>query len=108
MVAAVRGLQGQLPRLVGEKLRSAGNNGLQRGEIQSFINGLPADERGPAASFFAGPYRDFAHLLLAQGSGRAFFAGAMFAMVAMLVAVFVIKINKDDVPAQAALEEQSV
>jgi Major Facilitator Superfamily len=97
--AAVRGLPGQLPQLVGAKLHSAGSNGLAQTEIQSFINALPANERGPAASFFAGPYRDFSHLLLAQGSGEAFFAGAMFAVVAILVAVFVIKIKKDEQPA---------
>jgi EmrB/QacA subfamily drug resistance transporter len=98
LVAAVRGLPGQLPRLVGAKLQSAGSNGLQQTEIQSFVNGLPARERGPAASFFSGPYRDFSHLLLAQGSGEAFAAGAVFAVVAILVAVFVIKIKKEDLP----------
>jgi hypothetical protein len=59
------------PQLVGAKLQSAGSNGLQQTEIKSFINGLPARERGPAASFFAG--------------------------VAILVAVFVIK--RDELPA---------
>jgi EmrB/QacA subfamily drug resistance transporter len=98
LIAAVRGLPGQLPRLVGAKLQSAGSNGLQQTEIQSFINGLPARERGPAASFFSGPYRDFSHLLLAQGSGEAFAAGAVFAVVAILVAVFVIRIKKEDLP----------
>ena len=85
------------PQLVGAKLQSAGSNGLQQTEIKSFINGLPARERGPAASFFAGPYRDFSHLLLAQGSAEAFAAGVMCAVVAILVAVFVIK--RDELPA---------
>jgi len=104
LLAAVRGLPGQLPQLVGAKLASAGNNGLQQTEIASFINGLPAGERGPVAGFFAGPYRDFTHHLLAQGSGQAFFGAAMFAVVAILVAVFLIKITKDDAPTRAAAE----
>ena len=104
LLAAVRGLPGQLPQLVGAKLASAGNNGLQQTEIASFINGLPAGERGPVAGFFAGPYRDFSHHLLAQGSGQAFFGAAMFAVVAILVAVFLIKITKDDAPTRAAAE----
>lgn len=104
LLAAVRGLPGQLPQLVGAKLQSAGNNGLQQTEIASFINGLPAGERGPVAGFFAGPYRDFTHHLLAQGSGQAFFGAAMFAVVAILVAVFLIKITKDDAPTRAAAE----
>jgi EmrB/QacA subfamily drug resistance transporter len=102
--AALGGLPGQLPQLVGAKLQSAGSNGLQPTEITSFINGLPADQRGPAAGFFAGPYRDFSHHLLAQGSGQAFFGAAMFAVVALLVATFVIKFRKDDVPAKAPAE----
>lgn len=104
LLAAVRGLPGQLPQLVGAKLQSAGNNGLQQTEIASFINGLPAGERGPVAGFFAGPYRDFTHHLLAQGSGQAFFGAAMFAVVAILVAVFLIKITKDDAPTRAPAE----
>jgi len=104
LLAAVRGLPGQLPQLVGAKLASAGNNGLQQTEIASFINGLPAGERGPVAGFFAGPYRDFTHHLLAQGSGQAFFGAAMFAVAAILVAVFLIKMTKDDAPTRAAAE----
>lgn len=104
LLAAVRGLPGQLPQLVRAKLQSAGNNGLQQTEIASFINGLPAGERGPVAGFFAGLYRDFTHHLLAQGSGQAFFGAAMFAVVAILVAVFLIKITKDDAPTRAAAE----
>jgi EmrB/QacA subfamily drug resistance transporter len=104
LMAAVRGLPGQLPQLVGAKLQSTGSNGLQQTEILSFVNALPANERGSAAGFFAGPYRAFSHLLLAQGSGEAFFAGAMFAVVAILVSVFVIKIKKDELPAHPPAE----
>jgi EmrB/QacA subfamily drug resistance transporter len=96
LLAAVGRLPGQLPQLVGARLQSAGNNGLQQSEITSFINGLQAGERGPAAGFFAGPYRDFSHHLLAVGSGQAFFGGAMFALVALVAALFVIKIGKDE------------
>ena len=108
LMAAMRRLPGQLPLLIGAKLQSAGSNGLQRTEITSFVNGLPGYERGPAAAFFTGPYRDFSHLLLADGSGRAFFAGGMFAAVAILVAVFVIKITKDQLPAHPPTEVPGV
>jgi MFS family permease len=104
LMAAVRGLPGQLPQLVGAKLQSAGSNGMQQTEVASFINALPARDRGPAASFFAGPFHDFSHLLLAQGSAEAFVGGALFAVVAIIVAVFVIKIKKDELPAHLPVD----
>lgn len=104
LLAAVGRLPGQLPQLVGARLQRAGDNGLQQTEITSFITGLPVGERGPAAGFFAGPYREFSHHLLAQGSGQAFFAGAMFALVALIAAVFVITISKDELPSHPPAE----
>jgi len=104
LMATVRGLPGQLPQLVGARLQTAGSNGLGQTEITSFISGLPASEQGPAAGFFAGPYRGFGHHLLAQGSGQAFLGAAMFAVVAIVVAVFLIRIAKEEVPAQVPAE----
>jgi EmrB/QacA subfamily drug resistance transporter len=101
------GLQAAIGRLptalrgpVGGFVRDAGGNGLQQSDITKFVNGLPASERGPAAGFFSGPYRDFGHQLQAHASGQGFFAGAMFAVVAIAIAVFMIKIKKEELPAQ--------
>ena len=106
--AALRQAIGRLPAAlrqpVGDFVQHAGGNGLQQNDIKTFINGLPARERGPAAGFFGGPYRDFGHHLQAHASGQGFFAGAMFALVAIVIAVFLIKIKKDEVPTHPPVE----
>ena len=99
---AIGRLPAPLRQPLGKFVGHAGGNGLQQSDIKKFVNGLPATERGPAAGFFNGPYRDFAHDLQAHASGRGFFAGAMFAVAAIVIAVFVIKIKKDEVPTEAA------
>ncbi len=101
---AIATLPGPLREPLGKFVSNSGGNGVQPADIKKFVNGLPASERGPAAGFFNGPYRDFAHDLQAHASGRGFFAGAMFAVAAILIAVFVIKIKKDEVPADAPAE----
>jgi EmrB/QacA subfamily drug resistance transporter len=101
-LAALRQSIGKLPTAlrqpVGDFVQQAGSNGIQQGDIKKFVNGLPANERGPASAFFNGPYRDFGHHLQAHASGQGFFAAAMFAVVAILVAVFVIRVRKADLP----------
>ncbi|MDT4982896.1 MAG: hypothetical protein QOF95_386 [Pseudonocardiales bacterium] len=101
---AIGALPAPLREPLGKFVSNAGGNGVQQSDITKFINGLPASERGPASGFFNGPYRDFAHDLQAHASGRGFLAGAMFAVAAILIAVFVIKIKKDEVPAQPLAE----
>gem|GEM_PF-121105 len=101
---AIGKLPGSLSGKVGGFVKHAGGNGLQQSDIKTFISGLPAGERGPAAGFFSGPYRDFGHNLQAHASGQGFFAGAMFAVVAIIVAAFMIKIKKDDVSAEQPAE----
>jgi EmrB/QacA subfamily drug resistance transporter len=88
-------------------VKSAGSNNVQKSDISNFINTLPANERGPAAGFFSGPYRDFGHDLQAHASGRGFFAAAMFGVVAIIIAVFVIKIRKDELPEQDETETET-
>jgi EmrB/QacA subfamily drug resistance transporter len=92
---------------LGAFVSKSGGNGVQPADIKEFVGGLPANERGPASNFFNGPYRDFAHDLQAHASGRGFFAGAMFAVAAILIAVFVIKIKKDEVPTEPTLEAEA-
>ncbi|MFN2518246.1 MAG: MFS transporter [Jatrophihabitantaceae bacterium] len=106
--AAIRQAVGKLPAAlrqpVGDFVGHAGGNGLQQSDIRKFIDTLPANQRGPAAGFFNGTYRDFGHDLQAHASGHGFFAGAMFALVAIVVAVFMIRIKKDEVPTQPPAE----
>lgn len=89
---------------LGKFVSSSGGNGVQQSDIAKFIGDLPASERGPATGFFNGPYRNFAHDLQAHASGRGFLAAAMFAVAAILIAVFVIKIKKEEAPAEPVAE----
>jgi len=106
--SALRQSIGKLPNAlrqpVGDFVQRSGGNGLQQSDIKQFINGLPASERGPAAGFFSGPYRDFGHDLQAHASGQGFFAAGMFAVVAIVIAVTMIKIKKEEIPAEPAAE----
>jgi len=99
---------GQLPAAlrqpVGGLVGHAGSNGLQKSDITKFVDNLPADQQPAARAFFSGPYSDFGHHLQAHASGQGFFAGAMFAVVAIVVAVFLIKIKKDEVPTHPPAE----
>jgi EmrB/QacA subfamily drug resistance transporter len=97
---AIGKLPGDLPKLVGARIQQAGQNGLQKPDITSFVNSLPANERQPARDFFNGPYLDFSHHLLAHASGLGFFAGAMFGVVAIISAVVIINVKKEDLPAE--------
>jgi len=100
--SAIRQAVGRLPaglrQPVGDFVQHSGGNGLQQSDIKKFISGLPASDRGPAAAFFNGPYRSFGHDLQAHASGQGFFAAAMFAVVAIVIAVVMIRIKKDEVP----------
>ena len=90
----------QLAGEISARLQAAGSNGLQPADIQHFVAGLPASERPAALRFFAGPYREFSHQLLAHASGQGFLAGVAFGLVAVLAAVFLINVSKKDVPAE--------
>jgi len=103
LLAKVRAL-GPAGKAVGAKLQQVGNNGLQPADITKFVHQLPADEQPAVARFFAGPYHDFAQHIQAHASGQGFFGAAMFGAVAILVAVFVIKIRKTDLRPQAPAE----
>jgi EmrB/QacA subfamily drug resistance transporter len=91
-------LPGNLPQLVGNRLGQAGTNGLQKSDIDKFVNALPANLQGSARSFFTGPYADFSHHLQAHASGQGFFVGAMFGFAAIIAAVLVINVKKADIP----------
>lgn len=81
------------------RLRSAGSNGLQTADIKKFVAGLPANQQTAANRFFSGPYKDFSHGLLAHASGQGFLMGAVFGVVAIIAAVFLINVKKSDLPA---------
>jgi EmrB/QacA subfamily drug resistance transporter len=94
----------QLPsgvsQAVGARVQSAGQNGLQPADIDKFVHSLPASSQGQARAFFDGPYRDFTHSLLAHSSGMGFFAGAMFGVAALISALVLINVKKEDLPAE--------
>ncbi len=84
--------------VIAKKLQSAGNNGLQPGDIKKFVATLPPDQRARAAAFFGGPYRDFSRGLLAHASGQGFLMGAVFGLVALVAAVVLINVKKSEIP----------
>ncbi|MBN9620371.1 MAG: MFS transporter, partial [Actinobacteria bacterium] len=86
---AVDGNQELAGKIAG-RIQAAGNNGLQPEDIKKFVDTLPVDQRGAASSFFAGPYKDFTHHLLAHASGQGFLMGAVFGVVAILAAVLLV------------------
>jgi hypothetical protein len=93
----------ELAGRIAGRLQAAGSNGLQPEDIQKFIGSLPADQRQTAASFFAGPYKDFGHGMLAHASGQGFLMGAAFGVVAIIAAVLLINVKKSEVPAEPAV-----
>jgi hypothetical protein len=93
---------------VGPLVQHAGSNGLQPEQINSFIKGLPPGQQAAASEFFAGPYRDFSHQLLAHASAHGFFAAAMFGVVSIIVAVVMIRVKKTELPTGAAAAEPEV
>ena len=99
---------GELAGKIAARLQAAGNNGMQPQDVKKFISGLPVDQQSAAAKFFAGPYRDFTHGLLAHASGQGFLMGAAFGVVAIIAAVALINVRKDEVPAEAPVEAVAV
>jgi EmrB/QacA subfamily drug resistance transporter len=102
LLPKVAALPGELPKQVGGLLQKSGKSSLQPDDISKFVSGLPSSEQGPARSFFSGPYHDFAVHVQAHASGSGFFAGAFFAIVAVGVALFLIRVRKSDLPAPPA------
>jgi EmrB/QacA subfamily drug resistance transporter len=101
-------LPGNLPQLVGNRLGQAGTNGLQKADIDKFVNALPANLQGSARNFFTGPYADFSHHLQAHASGQGFFVGAMFGVAAIIAAVLVINVKKADIPSLQTPDQVTV
>jgi MFS family permease len=102
--AAVGTLPQPLQQPIGSALQAAGKNGLQPEQIHTLIAQQPVQFRGAAAAFFNGPYKDFAHHLLAHASGQGFLAGAIFAVVAFVAGAILIDVKKSDVPTDASPE----
>ena len=98
LFAQVQKLPPDVSHTVGAKIGAAGQNGLQKPDIDKFVQTLPPGSRGQVQQFFDGPYRDFSHSLLAHASGRGFFAGALFGVVALVSAIVLINVKKEDLP----------
>jgi len=81
-----------------QKLQHAGSSGLQTDEITKFVH-----EHPDAGNFFNGPYKSFGHDLLAHASGQGFLMGAVFGGVAIVAAVFLINVSKDELPTDVAV-----
>ncbi len=108
--ASLRAAVGTLPAhaqpLVAAKLNSS--NQIRPTDVASLVNGLPVDQRAPVARFFQGPYVEFAHHAQAQGAGSAFFAAAMFAVVAIVVGAVMVRVTKGDVSTSAPSDQPVV
>ncbi len=92
--------QSQAPA-VGQFLSKYGQSAPQPADVQAFLAGHPGLE-----SFFVkgGPYSDFARELQAFASGRGFLAGVGFGVVAIIAAVVLINVKKDELPAAPEAE----
>ena len=107
----ISGLQGNAPQVIGSALHNAGNNVLQPNDVKHLLSQINASGQASAQQFFdkhGGAYYAFAHDLLAHASGRGFFAGAMFGVVAIVASVALINITKADLPASQSLEQLPV
>jgi EmrB/QacA subfamily drug resistance transporter len=97
-----------------QHLQAAGSNGLQPEDIGKYVNSFKDPQQHElVARFFGGlqhnfinggPYHEFARAIQAHASGQGFFGAAMFGVVAVLVAVFVIQIKKTDLPSKPPME----
>jgi EmrB/QacA subfamily drug resistance transporter len=101
LLAQLKVLPGNLGQTLGAKIQSAGSSGLTPHDISKIVKGLPANQQGSAGQFFAGPYRDFGRHLQAHASGVGFLGAALFGVVGILAAVFIINAKKSDLPADA-------
>lgn len=97
LFAKVNTLPASLQQPVRDALTHAGKNGLQPEQIQAFIAQQPPQNRPAAAAFFTGPYKDFAHDLIAHASGQGFLAGALFGVASVIAAAVLINVKKTEV-----------
>jgi hypothetical protein len=102
--AALGTLPPSLQQPIGSALQAAGKNGLQPAQVHALIQQQPVQFRGAAAAFFNGPYKDFAHHLLAHASGQGFLAGAIFGVVAFVAGAVLINVKKSEVPSEPSPE----
>ncbi|HEY2298101.1 MAG TPA: MFS transporter [Jatrophihabitans sp.] len=97
----VQGLVAQIPtdshQAVSGFLAKYGQNGPQAADIKGFVMQHPS-----TAGFFSHAYSDFARSLQAYASGKGFLMGAAFGLVALVVAIVMINVKKDDLPADPA------
>jgi EmrB/QacA subfamily drug resistance transporter len=88
---------------VGKELANAGSAGLQEQDIHAFVASLPQAQQAQATEFFKGPYNEFTQQTLVHGTSAAFLGAAAFAVVALIVATFMINAKKTDAaPAEGA------
>jgi EmrB/QacA subfamily drug resistance transporter len=108
LIAKVMALPGNLGPAVGAKLQSVGNNGLQPEDITKFVNDpnnhFSPHDKADLLAFFHGPYLEFSRHIQAHASGQGFFGAALFGVVAIAVAVFVINARKSDIQTDVPIE----
>jgi EmrB/QacA subfamily drug resistance transporter len=98
----------QLAGRIGQRISEAGSNGLQKPDIDKFVQSLPPSQQQAAHDFFYGPYRAFTHDLLAHASGQGFLMGAVFGAAAIIAAVVLINVKKSQLPAEPMQEVAAV
>jgi EmrB/QacA subfamily drug resistance transporter len=100
LMTALHKLPDTVQQVIAPQIHAAGSGGLEPDKINSILSSLPANgQRQSAAQFFTGPYAQLGHQIQAHASGQGFFTGAMFALVAVIVAAFVINVRKAELPA---------
>ncbi|MBE7195876.1 MAG: MFS transporter [Gordonia polyisoprenivorans] len=80
---------------IAQFLQSSGSSGPEQDQVKAFIADHPR-----SGEFFAGPYHDFANSLQAHSSGEGFLAAGFFGVAAIVVALILINVKKDDVPSE--------
>lgn len=91
----------QLAQRISQRVNKAGSNGLQSQDITDFVNSLPANQRPLAQHFFAGPYKDFSHQVLAHAAGQGFLMGAAFGAAAIVATIVLINVKRSEIPTDA-------
>lgn len=95
------GLSPQTQGQVGKFLAGSGSSSPDKNAIKDFLKTVNPAERGKAGAFFDGPYHQFASTVQAHASGMGFLTAALFGIGAFVIAVVLMNVKKDDVPAEA-------
>ncbi len=97
---AIATLPTDLQQPVGKFIASTGATGPQPEDISKFVKSLPSAQQSPVLDFFRGPFHDVSAHIQAHSSGMGFLTAGFFGLASVIVAVILINVKKDDLPAE--------